>query len=60
MPDVIRGGYGTASTAEGKPMEIVRTQTEIGLDQAIGMTKELNFFFISPDESSDICYSVIQ
>lgn len=44
----------------GKPMEIVGTQTEIGLDQAIGMIKELNSIFISPDESSDTCYSVIQ
>ncbi|KAK4820590.1 hypothetical protein QYF61_001896, partial [Mycteria americana] len=42
------GGYGTASTAGRKPMEIVETYTEAGLDQAIEMIKESNSI-ITPD-----------
>lgn len=48
------GGYGTASTAGRKPMEIVGTCTEAGLDQASEMIKESNSV-ITPGESSDIC-----
>lgn len=48
------GGYGTASTAGRKPMEIVGNCTEAGLDQAIEMIKESNSI-ITLGESSDIC-----
>ncbi|KAG7276879.1 hypothetical protein CRUP_008016 [Coryphaenoides rupestris] len=33
LPNVILGGYGTTSTAGGKPMEIVGTHTEVNVDQ---------------------------
>uniref|UniRef100_A0A8C6YH68 proton-translocating NAD(P)(+) transhydrogenase n=1 Tax=Naja naja TaxID=35670 RepID=A0A8C6YH68_NAJNA len=32
LPNVILGGYGTTSTAGGKPMEVVGTHTEVGID----------------------------
>ncbi|KAH0619983.1 hypothetical protein JD844_014464 [Phrynosoma platyrhinos] len=48
LPNVILGGYGTTSTAGGKPMEIVGTHTEIGIDQTIELIKEANSIIITP------------
>ncbi|XP_008119073.1 NAD(P) transhydrogenase, mitochondrial [Anolis carolinensis] len=48
LPNVILGGYGTTSTAGGKPMEIVGTHTEIGTDQTIELIKEANSIIITP------------
>ncbi|KAF5886363.1 NAD(P) transhydrogenase, mitochondrial-like, partial [Clarias magur] len=48
LPNVILGGYGTTSTAGGKPMEIVGTHTEVNLDQAVEMIKEANSIIITP------------
>ncbi|XP_070618180.1 NAD(P) transhydrogenase, mitochondrial-like [Erythrolamprus reginae] len=48
LPNVILGGYGTTSTAGGKPMEVVGTHTEVGTDQAIEMIKEANSIIITP------------
>ncbi|XP_003759951.1 NAD(P) transhydrogenase, mitochondrial [Sarcophilus harrisii] len=48
LANVILGGYGTASTAGGKPMEISGTHTEINLDNAIDMIKEANSIIITP------------
>lgn len=51
LPNVILGGYGTTSTAGGKPMEVVGTHTEVGIDQAIEMIKEANSIIITPGKS---------
>uniref|UniRef100_A0A672KTD4 proton-translocating NAD(P)(+) transhydrogenase n=1 Tax=Sinocyclocheilus grahami TaxID=75366 RepID=A0A672KTD4_SINGR len=48
LPNVIMGGYGTSSTAGGKPMEIVGTHTEINVEQSIEMIKEANSIIITP------------
>ncbi|NWR36418.1 NNTM protein, partial [Tachuris rubrigastra] len=48
LANVILGGYGTASTAGGKPMEITGTHTEINVDNAIEMIKEANSIIITP------------
>lgn len=48
LPNVILGGYGTTSTAGGKPMEIVGTHTEVNVDQSIEMIKEANSIIITP------------
>ncbi|KAF3832883.1 hypothetical protein F7725_026548 [Dissostichus mawsoni] len=48
LPNVILGGYGTTSTAGGKPMEIVGTHTEINLDQTIEIVKEASSIIITP------------
>ncbi|KAM8792972.1 NAD(P) transhydrogenase, mitochondrial-like [Eudromia elegans] len=48
LANVILGGYGTTSTAGGKPMEITGTHTEINLDNAIDMIKEANSIIITP------------
>uniref|UniRef100_A0A8D0A8K8 NAD(P) transhydrogenase, mitochondrial n=1 Tax=Sander lucioperca TaxID=283035 RepID=A0A8D0A8K8_SANLU len=48
LPNVILGGYGTTSTAGGKPMEIVGTHTEVNLDQTIDIIKEANSIIITP------------
>ncbi|KAB5574612.1 hypothetical protein PHYPO_G00211010 [Pangasianodon hypophthalmus] len=48
LPNVILGGYGTTSTAGGKPMEIVGTHTEVNLDQAVEMIREANSIIITP------------
>ncbi|CAI5792863.1 (P) transhydrogenase, mitochondrial-like [Podarcis lilfordi] len=48
LPNVILGGYGTTSTAGGKPMEIVGTHTEVGIDQTVDMIKEANSIIITP------------
>lgn len=48
LPNVILGGYGTSSTAGGKPMEIVGTHTEVNVDQTIDIIKEANNIIITP------------
>uniref|UniRef100_A0A8C9G2V8 proton-translocating NAD(P)(+) transhydrogenase n=1 Tax=Pavo cristatus TaxID=9049 RepID=A0A8C9G2V8_PAVCR len=48
LANVILGGYGTTSTAGGKPMEITGTHTEINVDNAIEMIKEANSIIITP------------
>ncbi|RLW05376.1 hypothetical protein DV515_00005416 [Chloebia gouldiae] len=48
LANVILGGYGTASTAGGKPMEITGTHTEINVDSAVEMIKEANTIIITP------------
>ncbi|XP_056126313.1 NAD(P) transhydrogenase, mitochondrial [Rhinichthys klamathensis goyatoka] len=48
LPNVILGGYGTTSTAGGKPMEIVGTHTEVNVEQTIEMIKEANSIIITP------------
>lgn len=48
LANVILGGYGTASTAGGKPMEITGTHTEINLDNAVDMIREANSIIITP------------
>uniref|UniRef100_A0A7N9AYQ8 proton-translocating NAD(P)(+) transhydrogenase n=1 Tax=Mastacembelus armatus TaxID=205130 RepID=A0A7N9AYQ8_9TELE len=48
LPNVILGGYGTTSTAGGKPMEIVGTHTEVNTDQTIDIIKEANSIIITP------------
>ncbi|KAF4804663.1 NAD(P) transhydrogenase, mitochondrial [Turdus rufiventris] len=48
LANVILGGYGTASTAGGKPMEITGTHTEINVDNAVEMIKEANSIIITP------------
>ncbi|KAK9959207.1 hypothetical protein ABG768_011278 [Culter alburnus] len=48
LPNVILGGYGTTSTAGGKPMEIVGTHTEVNVEQSIEMIKEASSIIITP------------
>uniref|UniRef100_A0A8C8U4K6 proton-translocating NAD(P)(+) transhydrogenase n=1 Tax=Peromyscus maniculatus bairdii TaxID=230844 RepID=A0A8C8U4K6_PERMB len=48
LANVILGGYGTTSTAGGKPMEITGTHTEINLDNAVEMIREANSIVITP------------
>ncbi|KAF6126046.1 nicotinamide nucleotide transhydrogenase [Phyllostomus discolor] len=48
LANVILGGYGTTSTAGGKPMEITGTHTEINLDNAVDMIREANSIIITP------------
>ncbi|KAK1345323.1 hypothetical protein QTO34_014034 [Cnephaeus nilssonii] len=48
LANVILGGYGTTSTAGGKPMEITGTHTEINLENAIDMIREANSIIITP------------
>ncbi|XP_025063497.1 NAD(P) transhydrogenase, mitochondrial isoform X2 [Alligator sinensis] len=48
LANVILGGYGTTSTAGGKPMEITGTHTEINLENAVEMIKEANNIIITP------------
>uniref|UniRef100_A0AAY4ELA2 proton-translocating NAD(P)(+) transhydrogenase n=1 Tax=Denticeps clupeoides TaxID=299321 RepID=A0AAY4ELA2_9TELE len=48
LPNVILGGYGTSSTAGGKPMEIVGTHTEVNVEQAIELIREANSIIITP------------
>uniref|UniRef100_A0A8C6LUP7 proton-translocating NAD(P)(+) transhydrogenase n=1 Tax=Nothobranchius furzeri TaxID=105023 RepID=A0A8C6LUP7_NOTFU len=48
LPNVILGGYGTTSTAGGKPMEIVGTHTEVNVDQTIDIIKEASSIIITP------------
>ncbi|KAL5466802.1 hypothetical protein EMCRGX_G030951 [Ephydatia muelleri] len=46
--NVIFGGYGTLSTAGGKPMEITGTHTEIQAPDAIELIKEAQNIIITP------------
>ncbi|KAG8131130.1 putative NAD(P) transhydrogenase mitochondrial-like protein [Naja naja] len=48
LANVILGGYGTTSTAGGKPMEITGTHTEVNMDGAVDMIKEANNIIITP------------
>ncbi|XP_015675455.1 NAD(P) transhydrogenase, mitochondrial [Protobothrops mucrosquamatus] len=48
LANVILGGYGTTSTAGGKPMEITGTHTEVNMDSAVDMIKEANNIIITP------------
>lgn len=52
LANVILGGYGTTSTAGGKPMEISGTHTEINLDNAIDMIREANSIIITPGKKN--------
>lgn len=52
LPNVILGGYGTTSTAGGKPMEIVGTHTEVNVDQTIDIIKEASSIIITPGAHS--------
>lgn len=51
LANVILGGYGTTSTAGGKPMAITGTHTEINVDNAIEMIKEANNIIITPGKT---------
>ena len=48
LTNVIFGGYGTLSTAGGKPMEITGTHTEINVSEAIEMIREAKNIVITP------------
>ncbi|XP_040277204.1 NAD(P) transhydrogenase, mitochondrial [Bufo bufo] len=48
LANVILGGFGTTSTAGGKPMEITGTHTEINLDNAVELIREANNIIITP------------
>ncbi|XP_049650169.1 NAD(P) transhydrogenase, mitochondrial-like [Accipiter gentilis] len=48
LANVILGGYGTTSTADGEPMEITGTHMEINVDNAIEVIKEANNVIITP------------
>lgn len=48
LANVIFGGYGTLSTAGGKPMEITGTHTEINVGDALEMIREANNIVITP------------
>ncbi|KAM4049223.1 NAD(P) transhydrogenase, mitochondrial [Anomaloglossus baeobatrachus] len=48
LANVILGGYGTTSTAGGKPMEITGTHTEINLEGAVDLIKEAHNIIITP------------
>lgn len=48
LTNVIFGGYGTLSTAGGKPMEITGTHTEININDAIEMIRESKNIVITP------------
>lgn len=64
LPNVILGGYGTTSTAGGKPMEIVGTHTEVNVDQTIDIIKEASSIIITPGTHSSrmscVTYTVTQ
>lgn len=53
LANVILGGYGTSSTAGGKPMEISGTHTEINLDNAVEMIREANSIVITPGKKKE-------
>jgi len=48
LPNVILGGYGTTSTAGGKPAEIVGTHTEVNVDGAVEMIRNAKSIIITP------------
>lgn len=60
LPNVILGGYGTTSTAGGKPMEIVGTHTEVNVDQTIDIIKEANSIIITPGWFAHKCFTKVK
>merc|ERR1711990_170894 len=48
LANVILGGYGTTSTAGGKPMEIVGTATECNVEETVEMIKDSENIIIVP------------
>lgn len=48
LPNVILGGFGTSSTAGGKPLEITGTHSEVFIDGAIEMIKNARNIIITP------------
>ncbi|KAK4036198.1 NAD(P) transhydrogenase, mitochondrial [Daphnia magna] len=48
LPNVILGGYGTSSTAGGKPMEITGTHTEVNVDNTVEMITNAKNIIITP------------
>ncbi|CAG2256297.1 NNT [Mytilus edulis] len=48
LSNVIFGGYGTKSTAGGKPMEITGTHTEMTSDEAVELITEAKNVIITP------------
>ncbi|XP_058814012.1 NAD(P) transhydrogenase, mitochondrial-like [Topomyia yanbarensis] len=48
LPNVILGGYGTTSTAGGKPAEIVGTHTEVNVDGVVEMIRNSKNIIITP------------
>lgn len=48
LPNVILGGYGTTSTAGGKPMEIVGTHSELNVDGCVELIKNAKNIIICP------------
>lgn len=54
LANVILGGYGTTSTAGGKPMEISGTHTEINLENAIDMIREASSIIITPGKKTKL------
>ena len=52
LANVILGGYGTTSTAGGKPMEIVGTATECNVEETVEMIKDSENIIIGITEKS--------
>lgn len=48
LANVIFGGYGTLSTAGGKPMEITGTHTEVNIDETVDMIRDAQNIIITP------------
>lgn len=48
LPNVILGGFGTTSTAGGKPAEIVGTHSEVNVDGVADMIKNSKNIIITP------------
>ena len=48
LANVIFGGYGTLSTAGGKPMEITGTHTEVNIDDTVDMIRDAKNIIITP------------
>lgn len=48
LPNVILGGYGTTSTAGGKPAEIVGTHSEVDVLGAVDMINNAKNIIITP------------
>jgi len=48
LPNVILGGYGTSSTAGGKPMEITGSATTVDADETINYIKDAKNIIIVP------------
>lgn len=48
LPNVILGGYGTTSTARGKPQEISGAHTEVNVDNVAEMIQMAKNIIITP------------